>query len=100
MSHGITGSSTDKGEDVERSEHHDIGTDTSGQGLGFGVGGLGFAPAQGAEDVPDEVDIADLPSSFGQRLSLDSLAVSPPRDQVKMHIQCCCQCENETPLVF
>lgn len=69
MSHGVTGSSTDKPKDVEKVEHQvqNAGEAFSGQGLGFHQGGLGFAPAAGQQDEDQEVDIADLPTSFGQR---------------------------------
>lgn len=70
VSHGVTGSSTDKPTDIEKSEHQVQDSTTSfGQGLGFAQSGLGFAPAgQGEAEADDEeVDIADLPTSFGQR---------------------------------
>ena len=68
VSHGITGSSTDKPKDVEKVEHQvqDAEDAFSGQGLGFSQGGLGFAPAAEQEE-DQEVDIAELPTSFGQR---------------------------------
>lgn len=71
MSHGVTGSSTDKPKDVEKMEHEtqNVGEAFSGQGLGFSQGGLGFQPAAGHPEQAEEeeVDIADLPSMFGQR---------------------------------
>ncbi len=76
MSHGVTGSSTDKPKDVEKVEQsiQDAGESFSGQGLGFSQGGLGFAPAAGQQgDGEPEMEIADLPTSFGQRYTDDSL---------------------------
>lgn len=67
VSHGVTGSSTDKEKDVEKVEHQVQDGGSSGQGLGFSRGGLGFTPAQGPEEEDQEVEIADLPTSFGQR---------------------------------
>ena len=71
MSHGVTGSSTDKPKDVEKVEHQtqNAGEAFSGQGLGFSQGGLGFQPAaeNPGQAQEEAVDIADLPSMFGQR---------------------------------
>ena len=69
VSHGVTGSSTEKPKDVEKGEHQvqDREPDSFGHGLGFSQSGLGFAPAHKAEPEDEEVDIADLPTTFGQR---------------------------------
>lgn len=70
MSHGVTGSSTEKPEDVSKAETHTNGPET-GAGLGFASqgGGIGFEPASMTEAgiEGEELDIADLPTSFGQR---------------------------------
>jgi len=102
VSHGITGSSTEKPADIERAEHTSAGLESSetarpgsqsaglgsqspglgvrggpgsqGAGTGMGgfgfggpAGGLGYIPAVGVQEDEEPMDIAELPTSFGQR---------------------------------
>jgi len=78
VSHSVTGSSTEKPADIEKAEHTNAGLGSSSAtaglgsqsaGLGFGdaASGLGYIPAIGSVEEDEPMDIAELPTSFGQR---------------------------------
>lgn len=67
VSSGVTRDTTQKPEDIVKSEHQSMPAAAAGLGLGAG-GGLGFSPQQPAadEDMPEEQE-GLLPTAFGQR---------------------------------
>lgn len=109
VSGGITGSSTDKADDVEKSER-DIETEPQGNGreglgggLGFGGaggnagdgwigggfstgGGLGSNQNDEEKENPEEGPIGNLPTTFGKRQESPSPSQTPKVSNVKVSL--------------